>query len=278
MTSEPRTQRYFDPEAVEEIDVGRYLRLLGTHWWVVALGIVLGSIVGFAVALGHGQTYVGTASLYLGQPFGVNGEIALQDLQTNPSTLDQIVHSFAIDERVARACKTTPASFIHGISTLQVAGGNLPNNRQNPHVTLSVLTARPRLAQCASRELALTAIRVLASYANSKTETDRTQIATDNRQIERVQASLASNAYSATSKVLLVVQLRSLESDRATASELFAQTSKVEVPRLLASARAVHVTARTTRASTFVAALVGGILGVIAVLGLSALVQRRRRA
>jgi hypothetical protein len=275
VTSKPGAQGYFDPEALEEVDLGRRLRLLGAHWWVVALGIVIGAIVGFSVAIGHSQTYVGTASLYLGQPFGGNGEIALQDLQTNPSTLDQIVHSFAIDERVARACKSTPVSFSHGISTLQVAGGNLPNNRQNPHVTLSVLATQPRLAQCAADDLARAAIDLLASYAHSKTATDRTQIATDNRQIERVQASLASNAYSTTAKVLLITQLRSLESDRATASELFAQTTKVEVPRLLAAARPQHVTGRTTRASTFVAALVGAILGVVAILGWDAVVQRR---
>jgi len=277
MPSTPRAQRYFDPEALDEVDLGRHLRLIGANWWVVALGVIFGAIVGFALAVGHGQTYLGTASLYLGQPFGGNGEIALQDLQTNPSTLDQIVHSLAIDERVARACKSTPARFSHGISTLQVAGSALPNH-QNPHVTLSVLAAQPRLAQCAATELARTAINLLASYAHLKIETDRTQITADNREIERVQTNLASNAYSAASKALLLVQLRNLASDRTTASRLFAQTREVETPQLLAAARAEHVTARSTRASTFVATLIGAILGVVAVLGWQALVQRRRSA
>lgn len=195
MASAPKARRYFDPEALEEVDLGRLLRFLGANWWVVALGIVFGAIVGFAVAVGHGQTYAGTASLYLGQPFGGSGEIALQDLQTNPSTLDQIVHSFAIDERVARVCKATPASFDNGISTLQVAGSSPPNH-ENPHVTLSVLAAQPQLAQCAAQELARTAVNLLASYALLKTQTDRAQIKTDSRQIERVQASLANTAHS----------------------------------------------------------------------------------
>ncbi|HET8894011.1 MAG TPA: hypothetical protein VFM96_07945 [Gaiellaceae bacterium] len=275
MTSKPR--RYFDPEALEEIDLGRHLRFLGSNWWVVALGIVFGAIVGFALAVGHGQTYVGTASLYLGQPFGGSGDIALQDPQTNPSTLDQIVHSFAIDERVARACKAKPDNFSHGISTLQVAGSSLPNH-QNPHVTLSVLAQQPRLAQCAAKGLALAAVNLLASYARLKIATDHAQIATDNRQIERLQASLASDTYSAAGKALLTVDLRSLESDRVTTTQLLEQTTKVEVPELLASPRAEHVTARTTRASTFVAALIGAIFGIVAALGGRALIQRRRRA
>lgn len=275
MTSKPR--RYFDPEALEEVDLGHHLRFLGANWWIVALGIIFGAIVGFAVAVGHGQTYVGTASLYLGQPFGGSGEIALQDLQTNPSTLDQIVHSLAIDESVARSCKAKPDSFSHGISTLQVAGSSLPNH-QNPHVTLSVLAPQPRLAQCAAKGLALAAVNLLASYARLKTATDRAQIATDDRQIERVQASLAGNANSTTGKALLIVDLRSLESDRATAAALLEQTTKVEVPQLLAVPRAEHVTARTTRASTFVAALIGAILGVVAAFAGRAVVQRRRGA
>jgi len=277
MPSTPRAQRYFDPEALEEVDVGRYLRLLGASWWVVALGVVFGAIAGFSVAVGHGQTYVGTASLYLGQPFGGSGEIALQNLQTNPSTLNQIVHSLAIDERVARACKTTAARFSHGISTLQVEGSALPNH-QNPHVTLSVLSTQRRVAQCATKELALTALNFLGSYARLKAETDRTHLATDTRQIARVQASLASGAYSAADKVLLLVQLRNLKSDRATASQLIAETSKVETPQLLAAVDTEHVTARTTRASTSVATLIGGILGVIAVLGWHTFIQRWRNA
>lgn len=277
MSSTPKAKRYFDPEALEEVDLGRHLRFLGANWWVVVLGVVLGAIVGFAVAIGHGQTYVGTASLYLGQPFGGSGEIALQDLQTNPTTLDQIVHSVAIDDRVARACKAKPDSFSHGISTLQVAGASLLNH-QNPHVTLSVLAPQPRLAQCAAKGLAREAVNLLASYPRLKAETERAQIAADSRELVRVQAGLVSPAYSAVGKALLVVEQRDLESDRATASQLLGQTTRAEVPQLLALPRAEHVTARTTRASTFVAALIGAISGVFVAFGGRALIHRRRRA
>lgn len=276
MSSTPKASDYFDPEALEEVDLGRHLRFLAANWWVVVLGVVLGAIAGFAVAIGHGQTYVGTASLYLGQPFGGNGEIALQGLQTNPSALDQIVHSVAIDDRVARECKAKPDSFSHGISTLQLAGAALPNH-QNPHVTLSVLAPQPRLAQCAAKGLAREAVNLLASYPRLKAETERAQIATDNRQLKQLQASLASPAYSAIGKSLLIVEERGLESDRATASQLLGQTTRAEVPQLLAVTRAEHVTARTTRASTFVAALIGAILGVLIALVGRALIQRRRR-
>lgn len=272
---EVKGPRSFDPEAVEEVDLGRYLRLLGAHWWVVVAGLVFGAIAGFAIAVGHGQTYVATATLYLGQPYGGSGEIALQDLQTNPSTLDQIVHSFALDERVARACKARPGSFDHGISTLQVAGSSLPNH-QNAHVTLSVLARQPKLDQCAANGLARTAVALLGSYADLKIAGDRAQIATDDRLIKTMR--LGGTLYSASDKLLLLVQLRSLESDRATAGQLLAQTAKVENPRVEGVAHAERVTARTTRSSTLVATLIGGILGVIAVLGWDARVRRRSQA
>ncbi len=277
MTSEQpgaRARRYFDPEALEDVDIGRYLRLLGAAWWVVAAGLVFGAIAGFAVAVGHDQTYAATATLYLGQPYGGSGEIALQNLQTNPSTLDQIVHSFAIDETVARTCKASPASFSHGISTLQVAGSSLPNH-QNAHVTLSVLARQPKLDQCAANMLARTAVARLASYANSKVAADHAQVATDNREIQRLQAALAGNAYSATGKLLLFVQLRSLELNRTTTNQLLAQTIRVEEPRVLAEAHAARVTARTTRSSALVASLIGAILGVLVVLGWHARTRHR---
>ena len=89
-----------DPEAEQEIDFSRYGRLLAARWWVPIGGLVLGAIVGYAVALGGSQTFSASAALYLGQPYTASGNVALQALQTNPSTIGTIAHSLAVDQRV----------------------------------------------------------------------------------------------------------------------------------------------------------------------------------
>src|SRR5205814_1794351 len=44
--SRGQAPRSFDPEAEQEVDFGRYWRLLGARWWVVAAGFVVGAKVG----------------------------------------------------------------------------------------------------------------------------------------------------------------------------------------------------------------------------------------
>jgi uncharacterized protein involved in exopolysaccharide biosynthesis len=79
-----------DPEAEQEIDFGKYWRLLAARWWVPVGALVLGAIVGYAVALGGSQRYSASSTLYLGQPYTASGNVALQGLQTNPSTVGAV--------------------------------------------------------------------------------------------------------------------------------------------------------------------------------------------
>src|SRR5438309_670339 len=46
----------FDPEAEQEVDFGRYWRLLGSRWWLLAAGLVVGAVIGYAISLGGGPT------------------------------------------------------------------------------------------------------------------------------------------------------------------------------------------------------------------------------
>jgi hypothetical protein len=191
--------------------------------------------------------------------------VALQSAQTNPSTLDQIVHSFAVDERVAQACKAPTASFINGISTQQVAG-TLMRNRQNAYVTLSVLAPKPRLDRCAANALARAAVSVLSPYSLGKAATYRTEIVSDEREIALARARLKGHVATSIERLAATVQRLSFEADRARARQLLLQVIHLEEPKLIGKARAVRVTARGTRSSALVAGLIGAILGVILVV------------
>ena len=261
-------------ELQQDVDLVRYLRLLGRNWWVIAAGFVLGAVVGFSVVVGHGQTYQATATIYLGLPYGFGGDVPLQSAQTNPSTLDQIVHSIVVDERVARACKTSVASFSNGISTLQVSGTS-GRNRQNAYVTLSVLARKPRLDACVANELARAAVALLAPYANGKVAEYRAQISADDQAIARIQAAAKGKAPSSIESVVSVTRLLGLKADRAKMQTLLAQTIQLEEPRRIGRARATRVTARTSRSSTFVAGLIGMILGIVVVLAWEARATRQ---
>src|ERR671939_440741 len=106
----------FDPEAEQEVDFGRYRRLLAARWWLPAAGVVVGAVIGYLIALGGSQVYKATATLYLGQPYTASGNVQLQAAQTNPSSVRVIAHAESVIARAARECKTKPSLFRGGIS------------------------------------------------------------------------------------------------------------------------------------------------------------------
>jgi capsular polysaccharide biosynthesis protein len=267
-----------DPEAEQEVDFGRYGRLLAARWWLLAAGLVLGAIVGYAVSLGGGQTYQATATLYLGQPYSASGNIALQTLQTNPSTVTAVIHAAAVIDGVAAPCKAKPASFSGGIST-QAISGNLAKNGQTPLVSVTVKSAKRKLTACAANGLARAVIYKISAYANQKITYDSRQVTADEIAINAIQKQLAAAGTSSTDKLLLQLQLTSRQADLSGVSQLLLQARQVEAPKLLTAAAPERVTARSRRNTAVVAALIGLILGAIAALmwdGVAAGLSRRR--
>src|SRR5436305_15190627 len=100
----------FDPEAEQEVDFGRYVRLLAARWWLIVAGLILGAVVGYAVSLGGSQRYQATATLYLGQPYSASGNVQLQAAQTNPSTVRVLAHGRIIIDTVGGKFKAKPGA------------------------------------------------------------------------------------------------------------------------------------------------------------------------
>jgi hypothetical protein len=277
---ESRAQAGFHPEVEQEVDFGRYLRLIGARWWVVAAGLVLGAIVGYAVSLGGSQVYKATATLYLGQPYSASGGIPLQTLQTNPSTVRVIATSTAVEDAVAAQCKTKASTFRGGIST-QPISGNLSKNGQNPLVALTVQSSKRKVAACAANGLVRAVLARISVFENQKIARLNSQVAVDDASINRIKTGLASASLSTSLRLLFQIQLGSIQSDRKGAAQLLLQATQVEAPKVLTPAAAQLVTARSRRNSVVVAALIGLILGVIAALmwdGVAAGLSRRRPA
>jgi hypothetical protein len=267
-----------DPEAEQEIDFSKYWRLLGARWWAPVGAAVLGAIIGYAVALGGGQTYNASATLYLGQPYTASGNVALQGLQTNPSTVGAIAHSLAVDQRVAALCKAKIGTFRSGISNKPIAG-SLSKNGQNPLVSLSVRSAKKKVAACSANQLAKAVISRISSYANEKIASFRAQLSQQQKAIKALAAVISDPNVSSTDKLILQVQLNTAQGDLSATTQLLHQATAIEEPRVLTPASAARVTARSRRNSVVVAGLIGLVLGGLAALlwdRVAAIVARRR--
>src|SRR6195256_3332856 len=271
-------QHPLDPEAEQEVDFGRYVRLVAARWWLVVAGLILGAVIGYAVSLGGGPRYQATAAPYLRQPDSASGNVQLQAAQTNPSTVRVLAHARIVIAAVAAKCKTKPGAIAGGIST-QTISGNISKNGQTPLVSLSVQTARPRVASCAANALAKAVITKMSAFANQKIANFRSQIGNDEKQIAVINKALQSNSVSSTDKLVLELRLGTLDDTKLSTAQLLLQASQVEAPKVLVGAAAQRITARSRRNTAVVAAVIGAILGALAAIlwdGLAAAMQRRR--
>lgn len=267
-----------DPEAEQEIDFAKYWRLLAARWWVPIGALIIGAIIGYAVALGGSQTYKATATIYLGQPYNASGNVSLQGLQTNPSTVGTIAHSLAVDQRAAALCKAKTGSFRPGISTKVVAGA-VAKSGQNPLMSLSVQSPRKKVASCAANELAKQVVARISGYAGEKITSFKAQLSEEEKGIKALDTALADPGVSTTDKLLLQVQLNTAQSDLSSTTALLHQATAIEEPHVLTPASASRVTARSRRNSVIVGAIIGLVLGGLAALlwdRVAAAVARRR--
>jgi capsular polysaccharide biosynthesis protein len=268
----------FDPEAEQEVDFGRYARLIAARWWLVLAGLIIGAVIGYSLSLGSAQTFKATATVYLGQPYSASGNVQLQSAQTNPSTVRQIAHAEIIVQKVARDCKAKPGDLRGGISTQNVAG-NISKNGQTPLVTISVQTKKRRIAACAANGLAREVVDRSSAFANQKIANFSAQISSDEQNITQINDALQSGSLSATDKLVVQIRLAQAQSDKLQTAQLLLQAKQVEKPSIVTGAAAQRITARSRRNTVVVAALIGIILGAIAALmwdGVAAGMSRRR--
>ncbi len=264
-----------DPEAEQEVDFARYVRLLAARWWLVAAGLVIGAVIGWLISLGGAQVYSATADLYLGQPYTASGNVQLQSAQTNPSTVKTVIHSDAVIAQVAAKCKARPGQFRNGIST-QAISGNVSKTGQTPEVSVTVQAAKAKVAGCAANALAAAVVDRTSGFANGKIANFRAEIANDVRQITLIDKSLQSGGLSASDQLLLQLRLSTAEQDRLSTAQLLLQATQVEKPAVLTNAHASRVTARSRRNTVVVAAVIGLVLGALLALFWDRLAPRLR--
>jgi capsular polysaccharide biosynthesis protein len=265
VTTPAPPQRGFDPEAEQEVDFAKYVRLLGARWWLLVAGLVVGAVIGYLISLGGTQVYSGTATLYLGQPTTASGNQQIQTLQTNPSSVGTIVHTQQVDQAVAAKCKTNVSAFRKGISTKAVTG-YLSKNGQSPLVQLTVQAKKAKVAECVANSLATIVASRLGTFAAGKIALFKAQITSDDNDIKTFQQAISNPGISSTDKLILQTTLRTDQQDKIAANQLLQQAEQVELPRKVVGAAAQKITARSRRNTVVISALIGLILGAIVAL------------
>jgi capsular polysaccharide biosynthesis protein len=268
VTAPAPPSRGFDPEAEQEVDFAKYVRLLAIRWWLLAAGLVAGAVIGYLVSLGGTQVYAATATVYLGQPYTPTGGALVQNPQTNPSAVATVVQSQAVQNAVANRCKTKAAAFGHGISTQAIAtGASAKTGAQiNPLVKVTVQAKKGKVAACAANALADEVVKNLGTYAARKIANLNGQIALDNSQLKSIQTAIASSSLSDTNKLILQTEQRTYQLDKTTNAQLLLLAKGVESPRVFTHAASHKITARSRRNTVVIAALIGLILGALAAL------------
>jgi hypothetical protein len=287
-----------DPDAEREVDLRGAWERISARWWLPAGGLVLGLVLGWAVALGGGQVWKAEATLFLGQPFTPNGGGQIQSLATNPRTVGEIVRSEAALKAAAAKSGLRVAQLRGRISTVPITAPGQARG-QTPLVQLSVIGPAPRKVELAAGALAQRVVENVSAYVEDKVRILEQQIASDERELESINRRL-NDAFAAQQeamqnrtlplgeRLLLVTSFNStlaageqrrstVQESLLTAQQLLSLAEKVERSRVIEPAVAVKTTARSTRNAALVAGLVGLLAGALAALFADAFAARRTR-
>jgi hypothetical protein len=274
--SSPRRPAPTPPELEDEVDLGRYWASVAARWWLPLLGLVLGAIVGYLVAVGGGSTYRGQAVVSLGTPLAVGGGI-LPSVQTNASAVRQIVAAASTRERVAHSVGLRPGQLT--VSATPVAGGTGTKGAPSTLFAITVKAPSPRKAALAANELARIVVQTIsAQYVNAKIATLTAQVKADEAELASLDKRLAqeqsllgsltpAEKLAAIGIIGIAEQRRSVvTADLLSTKPLLQQAKTVERGRILTLAVGTKTTARNKRNSAVVGAFLGLLLGVAAAL------------
>ena len=233
-TTRQRSEPQPELDAEREVDFGRYFDALVARWWVPVLGLVIGVAIGYVIALGGKQVYRDQATVYVGTPYGPGGNVAVQGLSTNPSTVGRIAHGEETINKVASASGMSPRELRAGISIEAVKSTGVAKTAPNQLYIVSVKGSRRGPVSAATIGIAQRIVDVVGGYAKLKIKSFKEEIASDNSQLAGIQ-SQAAEAQTAVGRasgverlslgtLLLTIEQRrgTLQQDRLQARQLLA--------------------------------------------------------
>jgi gas vesicle protein len=290
VTERPSPRPELDLEAEQEVDFRGYWNAVLARWWLPALGLLAGILGGYALALGGGDVYRAEATLYLGQPFTPNGGASVPGLATNPSTVNEIVHSEAALQRASEVSGMRLGRLRANVTSRQVgvpAGRRLVVG-QTPLIEIAVTGSNAAATARAANALAQNVVDDVSPYVADKIaaiqeriNSDKRELAESERRLDLAQAELndllRSRNISATDRLIGVTTLNStigslverrglVTQDLLEAQQALSLAENVEKPSIVERAAARKTTARSVGRSVLVGGLIGLIVGILAAI------------
>jgi len=288
-----RPETLLDPEAEREVDLRSVWERIAARWWLPVLGLVLGAVVGFGLALGGGKVYEAETLVAMGQPFSPNGGAPVQSFLTNARAVSEIVRSEAALEGAARVSDLRVRALRGNVSSA-IVGASGPGARPTgaPLVTIKVVAAQPLKAEKAADALAQEVIeRTSAKYVDTKIEAFNDQLESIQEQlntlvprIAQLEQAVNEPGLSSLDKLVLVSSLDNAQARRgqlldfqSDVQQQLALAENVEKAQVVEPAAATKTTARSGRNGALVGALLGLLLGCVAALLADPFLARRAR-
>jgi hypothetical protein len=283
----------------QEVDLASAWERIALRWWLPVGGLVVGAIVGLALALSGGTVWRAETLLYLGQPFAPLGGGQIQSLATNPRTVGEVVRSEAALQAASRASGIPVRELRASISTQEViAAGQARTN--TPLFAIAVKSSTKARTEGAASALADRVVEQVSAYVTEKVELLETRLEVAQAQLgaveSRIQAAqrqqdeiISNSALPLAERLLLSSNLNSvittadarrsaLQDDVDEANQLLNLAENVEKSRVVEPAAGVRTTARSGRNALLIGALIGLLLGALAALAAEPVLARRRRA
>jgi hypothetical protein len=283
-------------EDEQEVDLSTGWQRLKVRWWLPLGGLVVGAVVGIALALSAGSVWRAQTIVYLGQPFAPLGGGQIQSLATNPRTVGEIIRSESGLKAASQASGIPVSKIRSSISTRElVAAGQLRGI--NPLIEITVKGSGKRKVELAAAALADRVVERVSLYVTEKATLLENQVDVSSAQLAAVEARIAeaqeqqdalaqNQSLAPVEKLLLSQNLNAvittadarrsaLQDDLVDARQLLNLAENVEKSRVVEPAAASKTTARSSRSSLLVGALIGLLLGAVAALVVDPIAARR---
>ena len=275
-------------DAEREVDLARWRRAVVALWWLPALGLAVGAIVGVLYSFRGGSNYKASALISLGSPVSPGG-VVIASFGTNPRAVAQIVSSASAQEVAERKASLRPSALRGKVSVSQVGTATGAGAvRATPLISLTVRGSQAKKTEVAANALSARVVALTtAPYVGTKIATYTQVLNTTNSQLASISVRLAalnravkSSHLAPLDQLVLISQIDNAEQrqgnlydQKATTQQQLALAENVESARVIEQASAVKTTARSRRNSVLVGALIGLIVGVIAALAADAFVR-----
>jgi len=290
VTQRPRRVDELDLEAEQEVDFRRYWNAVLARWWLPALGLLVGIVGGYALALGGGDVYRADATVYLGQPFSPTGGASVPGLATNPSTVSEIIHSEAALQKASEVSGMRLDRLRGNVTSRQVGvpAGRRLTVGQTPLIEIAVTGSRAAPTARAANSLAQTVIADVSPYVTDKIEAIEQRIDSDERELNSIDRRLrvaqqglnevlGNRSLGTTERLLLVSTFNStisfgeqrrgtVQQDLLEAQQALSLAENVEKPSVVEDAASRKTTARSVGRSVVVGGLIGLIVGILAAI------------